>query len=155
MPLEYQPRLMRLGFAVALVLAVSNAAGAQAIYKSVDTQGRVTYSAAPPPQGVTGQVKEMQIQRDPGTAPAPPPSATGSPDAQAIAAQRTNAIKQAQQEVIRATAELEQTKIQGKDDWQAGPNGNKVLSARYTNRVTEAQAKVEAAEQALKRARRP
>ncbi|HYN77302.1 MAG TPA: DUF4124 domain-containing protein [Lamprocystis sp. (in: g-proteobacteria)] len=145
----------RSGLLVALLVAACPGhAGADAIYKSVDADGRVTYSAAPPPQGSTGQVKEMQIQRDPGTESRSPPVEADAPDAKALAAQRANAIKQAQQDLIRATAELEQVKIQGKDDWTLGTNGKKVLSADYTNRVIQAQAKVEAAQQVLKRARR-
>jgi hypothetical protein len=97
----------------------------------------------------------VRIQQGPSEhapqAAGPPRPPAAKPDAEA----RAKVIKEAQRDLIRAQAELEQAKIQGQDDFQTGPKGERVLSAAYTNRVDTAQGKVEAARQQLERARRP
>ena len=138
-----------------LAVIASGPVGADAIYKSVDTEGKVTYSAAPPPPGSARRVEEVRIEQG---ATAPPPQDAGTakpPGPRPDPKQRSPAVQQAQKDLLRAQAEFGQTKIQEKTDWETGPTGEKIPSAAYTARVAAAQAKVEAADQALKRARRP
>lgn len=137
------------GIALVCSLVATGTVYADAIYKSVDAEGNVTYSTTPPTQGKGQRVQELRIQTGPTAPPPETTPATPNPEQQAAA------IRTAQQALIRAKAELEQTKIQGNGDWQPGANGGKVLSAEYTNRVAAAEAQVEAAEQDLQRARQP
>ena len=138
--------------------------GAEAVYKSVDSEGNVTYSGTPPPAGTAGEVEELDIDPDPvtGDPNAGTPNAQGSEPsglerssaAAEARAQRQDAVSAAQQDLIRAKAELEQAKIPGDGDWQWLVRGGRVLSAAYFERVAAAEARVEAAEQALQAARR-
>ena len=136
---------------------------AQAVYKSVDADGRVSYSSTPPPAGSARQVEELRIQPSPAAADtnaadqrlrAPQERRQDSGFEQAAATtRRRGAIATAQQELIRSKAELEQAKIQGDGDWQDLVGGGRGLSGSYFKRVADAEARVEAAEKALQRAR--
>jgi hypothetical protein len=138
--------------------------GAEAVYKSVDSEGNVTYSGTPPPAGTAREVEELAI--DPGPESGSPdagvsnlqalePSGQERANASAQArAQRQGAVSAAQQDLIRAKADLEQAKIPGDGDWQWLARGGRVLSAAYFERVAAAEARVETAEQALQAARR-
>jgi hypothetical protein len=142
--------------------------GAEAVYKSVDSEGNVTYSGTPPPAGTAREVEELAIDPDPEPDPESGNPNTGIPDAQGpepsgqerssaaaeARAQRQDAVSAAQQDLIRAKAELEQAKIPGDGDWQWLVRGGRVLSAAYFERVAAAESRVEAAEQALQAARR-
>ena len=137
---------------------------AQAVYKSVDAEGNVTYSGSLPPAGSAREVEALAIDAD----PAPAESEAASERMQALEqasqqranaaaesrAERQQAISAAQQDLIRAKAELEQSKIQGDGDWQWLARGGRVLSAAYFERVAAAEAQVAAAEKALEAARR-
>ncbi|WP_295392823.1 DUF4124 domain-containing protein [uncultured Thiodictyon sp.] len=138
---------------IVCVLAVAGPVGAEAIFKSVDAEGRVTYSAAPPAGGAR-TVQELQVRTGAPDAPGetktpatPPPETAPTPN--------PDQVRQAQQAVIQATAELEQTKIHGAEDWQVTPGGDRISTPDYERRVAAAQQKVQAAEAALERARRP
>jgi len=134
-----------------------------AVYKSIDAQGRVTYSSQPPPTGSAKQVEEVQIQPGPTSADADAAvqrlraleqaSQNRESEQAAAANERGSAIATAQNELIRAKAELEQAKIQADGDWQYLVRGGRVLSESYFQRVAEAEARVEAAEKSLERAR--
>ncbi|MBS1201560.1 MAG: hypothetical protein H6R22_69 [Chromatiaceae bacterium] len=136
---------------------------ADAVYKSVDAEGRVTYSSAPPPVGSARQVQELRIQPGPAAADTnaadqrlralPEGGQDPGIEQAAAATQRQGVIATAQQELIRAKAELEQAKIQGDGDWQDPVGGGRVLSESYFKGVADAEAGVEAAEKALQRAR--
>ena len=161
------PRPGSRGPIAALVLAGSvtalGAVAADAIYKSVDAQGRVSYSTTAPVPGSAGTVEPMRIRTG---AEAPPPGAVGGlpppgPGASPGAGQGARAgaaalpsPQQAQQALIQAKAALEQAKIHGEDDWQTTPGGQQVSTLEYDQRVTAAQEKVRELEAALERARK-
>ncbi|AUB80705.1 DUF4124 domain-containing protein [Candidatus Thiodictyon syntrophicum] len=142
------------GFIIAaLVLAGAatalGAVAADAIYKSVDAQGRVSYSTTAPVPDSAGTVEAMRIRIG---AEAPPPGGVGQ-GANAGAATLPSP-QQAQQALIQAKAALEQAKIHGEDDWQTTPGGQQVSTLEYDQRVTAAQEKVRELEAALGRARK-
>lgn len=149
-------------YTFALSLLVSPA-GAQ-VYKSVDADGRVTYSSRPPAPDPTTAVEEMTI--------APPP-----PERDRIEAE--NRIKRIEQNTARkqkqlkenkgskqksietATKELDQArlalveaKIKGDSDWQYLRTGGRVLKQSYLDRVARAQRAVKVSEEALRKAHR-
>jgi hypothetical protein len=129
-------------------LSPTKLAAAGPIYKIMDSDGRVSYSASPPPD--SGQrVQEVKIR---GAKDEAPPAAEES--AAVRQAARTRAVAESQQRLIRAKATLEQAKIQSPDDWQVQQGGKRVLSAAYLSRVAAAESDVEAAERALDEARR-
>ena len=149
---------------LSLALTVgSTLAHAQAVYRSVDAEGNVTFSDTPPAADTAREVQ--QITLDPG----PDQDARNAAHdrmrafeqaeqarvnrAEEQAAARKAAVAEAQQAVIRAKAELEQAKIQGDGDWQWIAGGGRVLSAAYFERVAAAEARVEAAEKDLAAAR--
>lgn len=136
---------------------------AQHVYKSVDADGRVTYSATPPSESGTAQVQELELQ--PGPNPQDQQAAHQRMRSNAAAnqqsqdrreaerAKRAAAVSAAQQALIRAQADLEQTKIPGDSDWQHLAKGGRVLSAGYYARLTAAEDRVAKAEEALQAAR--
>jgi hypothetical protein len=142
------PLLLGLGLGLGLALGLAPTAGAGSVYKAVDAEGRVTYSAKPP--AADGQhVEQIKVPGGPDDALAEP-----DPGGQARQQARAKAISAAQQQVIRAKAALEQAKIQSPEDWQTQPGSGRVLSAAYFNRVTAAEGEVETAERALEEARK-
>ncbi len=155
---------LRAAACIALWGAFPVCAPADAIFKSVDAEGRVTYSSTPPAAGSAKRVEEMQIAPTPPSAGgASPAQRARTPDSgaeerqrlrEAAAKERSERIAAAQQDLIRAKAELEQAKIQGDGDWQYLVRGGRVLSESYFQRITAAEARVQAAEKALQGARR-
>ena len=150
--LSSAPRPRSRGPVAALILAGAATAlgvvAADAIYKSVDAQGRVSYSTTAPVPGSAGTVEALRIRT--GTE-APPVGVVQGADAGPAA---LPSPQQAQQALIQAKAALEQAKIHGEDDWQTTPGGQQVSTLEYDQRVTAAQEKVRELEAALERARK-
>ena len=142
------PPAALVALALTVLMGLSQLAAAGAVYKIMDSNGRVTYSASPPPDG--GQsVQELKIQGAKEEA-MPAPEESGAVRQE----NRARELAQAQQQLIRAKATLEQAKIQGPDDWQVQQGGKRVLSATYMSRVAAAESEVETAERALEEVRR-
>jgi len=149
--------------AIALLAISTGPARAQHVYKSVDADGNVTYSEIPPGEGSAREVQEIDLL--PGPSPEDQQAAhqrlrSHSAASQALSQQRkaddkarAAAVSAAQQELIRARAQLEQAKIPGDGDWQHLAKGGRVLKPSYYERLTAAQDKVAAAEKALDAAR--
>jgi hypothetical protein len=157
------PHLTRSLTAVALVCLSQGATSAEPIYRSIDANGNVTYSSSPPPDSGAERVEQvpiapgpsaaqqrsaeqraLEIERDSSSQAAPAPRARGP----------VAGVAQAEQDLARARANLEQARVQRDDDWQWLASGGRVLSERYFNRVSAAEAEVQAAEDALRQARR-
>ncbi len=146
-----------------LPLLVLPTAGAQTVYKSIDDQGEVTYSSTPPPPGDAQVVERVPI------APPPPESevqaaeqrmreleiesARSDRERAESKAQQSQSVAAAEAELAKARAELEDAKIQGDDDWQYLAAGGRVLKQSYLDRVEQAEKRVQAAEDALRKAR--
>jgi hypothetical protein len=142
---------------------VAFSVSAQTVYKSVDSQGRVTYSSSPPPEAATEMVEAVPL------APGPTPeqqqeAAKRARDLEAITraedAQRqaqtkkgTTAATEARQELRDAQIALQEARIQGDDDWQYLAAGGRVLKQSYLDRVDAAEKRVKQAEKALRSAR--
>jgi hypothetical protein len=128
------------------------------VFRSVDAEGNVTFSATPPAPGTARQVDEVPLLPGP------------TPEAQEAADQRVRALMEeterrrqarsaaqpsdeeraaAEQELEQALADLEEARIQRDDDWQQIANGGRFLSPRYFERVEQAEQRVEAARRAL------
>ena len=73
-----RPRSTAILFAV-LWCAAAPDLGAEAVYKSVDSEGNVTYSGTPPPAGTAREVEELAIDPDPSLTPNPAIPIPGSP----------------------------------------------------------------------------
>jgi len=149
--------------AISLIASGTNAE--QQVYKSIDAEGKVTYSSTPPTGGTASVVEQIPI--------APPPS-----EAQLLEAeqrmreleqktegreqQRTDkkerkeaAIVAAKKDLEAARNDLEQARIKTVDDWQTLATGGRVVKQSYFDRVERAEQRVKAAENALKKAARP
>jgi hypothetical protein len=147
---------------ILLPLIILPTAGAETVYKSVDEQGNVTYSSTPPPGGAE-VVEQVPI------APPPPQSevqaaeermrqleiesARSDRERRESKEQQTQSVAAAEAELTKARAELEDAKIQGDDDWQYLAAGGRVLKQSYLDRVERAEKRVQAAEDALRKAR--
>lgn len=149
--------------ALTLLLTPCTSTLAEEVFKSVDAEGRVTYSATPPDDGSATVVEELQLK--------PAPSREDRNAArqryrdqsaanQQSTQQRTNrreqrdkAVAAAQQQLIKAQANLEQAKIPGNDDYQRLITGARVLNESYRNRVAEAEKQVAEAQAAVDAAR--
>jgi len=144
--------------------------GAATIYKSVDGDGRVSYSTELPAHGSSRSVEAMRIRTGPEgeaspgaglNAQVPPPGPAARPGATqgagrgATQGAAQGQVKQAQQDLIQAKAELEQAKIHGPEDWQADAGDTQVSTPQYEQRVAAARERVRDLEAALERARRP
>jgi chaperonin cofactor prefoldin len=138
-------------------------ATAEAVYKSVDAQGRVTYSSTPPPDAPGEMVEEVSIE--------PGPTEQQQQEAmerakklqevtqradeqrQEQAAEAAQARSDAEQELKDAEAALEEARIRHPDDWQFLAGGGRVLKPSYRERVEAAEKKVEEAQKAVRSAR--
>jgi hypothetical protein len=130
-----------------LLLGPGQLANAASVYKTVDPDGRVTYSSRPPPD----EGKRVEQIRIHGSAPDLPAEPQESESARQQS--RASAVAAAQRELFLTMAALEQAKIQSAEDWQEQTPGKRVLSAAYFKRVTAAAAEVESAQRALDQAR--
>ncbi|MGH8610625.1 MAG: DUF4124 domain-containing protein [Gammaproteobacteria bacterium] len=136
-----------------LLLACCSVACSEPIYRSVDSEGRVTFSSKPPVGA--RQVEEMQIQ--------PGPTAT---QIEATKARAMRTIEQAQKrespteerrqaktaasEKLRDTqTALEKAKVIQPQDWQSLAGGGRHLKQSYFDRVKAYEATVEKATKEL------
>jgi hypothetical protein len=143
---------------LAVLLAGTHALAQETVFRSVDADGNVTFSATPPPPGAARQVEEVQILPGP------------TPEAQEAADQRVRALVEeterrrqaraeaqapdeeraaAERELQQALADLEEARVQRDDDWQQIANGGRFLAPRYFERVEQAEQRVEEARRAL------
>jgi hypothetical protein len=154
----------RLGGACGLLLALSagGLAAEDQVYKSIDADGNVTYSPTPPPVDA-GVVEEVRL--------APPPTEAQRQAAErrvreieqtvaeserqraATEEERRARIEAAEQELAEARAAAEVARVKTVDDWQTIVTGGRVLKQSYLDRVAAAEARVEAAESALQKAK--
>lgn len=149
--------------AAAALVCLSQASSAETIYRSIDANGNVTYSSSPPPGSSAERIEQVPI------APGPSPAQQRNAEQRALEIERearsqaapapqarepAAAVAEAEQNLARARASLEQAKVKRDDDWQWLASGGRVLSERYFNRVSAAEAEVQAAEDALRQARR-
>ncbi|MEI6412892.1 MAG: DUF4124 domain-containing protein [Pseudomonadota bacterium] len=144
-----------LGFWLVAAMTVS----ADSIYRSVDAEGRVTFSTLPPATGAQ-QVEELNVQ-------APTPTTTPDPTGQTVMSQlvdeadrlraerlareqaRTARIDGAQHDLMQAYNQLDQAKVQQNYDWQGIAGGGRRLSEAYFSRIQTAENQVRAAQEAL------
>jgi hypothetical protein len=148
---------------LAVPLLCLSTAGAETVYKSIDAQGNVTYSASPPSPRSGEIVETVPI--------APPPSeeqqkaaeervrqleiesARGDREREKLEKEQTESLSAAEKELQEARAALRDAKIQGDDDWQYLAAGGRVLKQSYLDRVAKAEQRVREAEEAMRRAR--
>lgn len=103
---------------VALAWLVAGPAAAQALYKWIDTEGRVQYSDKPP-KGFKGEVTRIETETDRVTLPAaatppvtPAPPATAQEKAKAAAAESIAAKRRATREVLGARLKEARAKVE-------------------------------------------
>jgi hypothetical protein len=148
----------------ALSLCFAGTTGAQTVYKSVDEQGRVTYSSSPPPAAAEDMVEKVEI--------APGPTQQQKRDAVQRARELQSSNRNAEQqrreqlerrsqsafaadrELREARIALEEARIQSDDDWQYLAAGGRVLKQSYLDRVNAAERRLQQAEKAASDARR-
>ena len=131
---------------------------ADPVYKSIDANGKVTYSSSPPPAQRGQQIEEVKL------APGPSQKEVEAADKRVQEIERADfernkQLKQEQEkrnkdkeaadsELRRAQQDLEQAKIQRDSDWQFLQQGGRVLRQRYFDRVEAAEARVRKAREA-------
>jgi TolA-binding protein len=152
----------QLTFATVSLLAAC-AATAQSVYKSVDAQGRVTYSSSPPSTAAGETVEKVRIAPGPTerqqreAARRANDLEAGMRDAerqkQEQTAKRSQATSDAERELRKARIALEEAQIKGDDDWQYLATGGRVLKQSYLDRVDAAERRVQKAEKSLRSAR--
>ena len=146
-----------------ITLVCACTAAAETVYKSVDADGKVTYSESPPPDAAPLMVEEVPI------APGPTDEQQNAADErikelesetksaeqerEARAAESAEATSKAEEELRNAEIALQEAQIQGDDDWQYLAAGGRVLKQSYLDRVAEAERRVQQAEKALRNAR--
>jgi hypothetical protein len=143
-------------FALALMLMAVVAQG-QTVYRSVDDQGRVTYSSEPP-EGARAS-KEIRIEPGPSEAQRQEAldrqrrlleqSAEAGAEREQSRAQRAAEIQQAEEELRAAREALEQARVKRERDWQGRAGGGHRLKESYFERVRAAEQAVDAAEKRL------
>ncbi len=137
---------------------------ATTVYEHVDAQGNVTFSSEPMKAGPGEKLETIKIQ--PSVSEAERAAAEerlrelqraaaslGEPEVGAGAGE-TDSVDQAQEDLRRAREALEEAKEKTVDDWQYLVRGGRVLKQSYLDRVEAAEQKVEAAQEALRQARR-
>ena len=134
-------------------------AAAETVFRHVDEQGNVSFSATPPPPGTALEVEAIEI------APGP------TPEQREAAEQRARDLMEeterrrleraqpraampaeraaAEQELQQALTELDEARVQRDDDWQHVKGRGRFLAPRYFERVEKAEQRVEAARRAL------
>lgn len=140
------------------LLAAAPAAAQQTVFRSVDAQGNVTFSATPPPSGAVQDVEEVEIR------PGPTPEAQEAADQrlrtlideterrrqERAEAQTPNPERLAAEQALQqALQDLEEARVQRDEDWQQISGGGRFLAPRYFERVEQAEQRVEAARRAL------
>ena len=147
---------------LAAVLGAAPPIMAETVYKSVDADGRVTYSSEPPEKAVESKAvtlppgpseaerkdaikreKELQKAAD---------RITG--ERAAAGSGRTKAVTDAQKELDEAQQRLEEAKVMHDSDWQGKAGGGRRLKESYFERVERAEERVRQAEDESAKARR-
>jgi hypothetical protein len=144
-----------------LSLAWPGLGQAQAIYKSVDAQGNVTYSSRPPPAaaGVEPVTVQENANREANLKAERIRQETASRAAEnqkkraADQAQKEAAISEAKKRVRDAQDKLDTARRRGDDDWQTIARGGRVEGDSYRTRVTQAERQLHEAERGLKDAK--
>jgi hypothetical protein len=146
----------------AAVLCAPTPASAETIYKSIDAQGNVTYSSAPADGAVSAEtlaVSEEPTEQEQAQARAvnneiEQQAKELSRDVDAKRAARGDSRGAAELRLEEAKAELERVSVVNDDDWQNLAQGGRHLKQSYLERVRNAEAAVQEAEEALARVRR-
>jgi len=136
-----------------LLLTCCSLACSEPIYKSVDSEGRVSFSSKPP--AGARQVEQIQIQPGPTAAQIEATKARakrtieqaqerGSP-----AEEKRQAKMAASEKVRDAQTALEKAKVIQPEDWQHLAGGGRHLKQSYFDRVKHYEAAVEKATKAL------
>jgi TolA-binding protein len=143
-----------------ITLLAACTAMAQTVYKSVDAQGRVTYSSSPPPAAADEMVEKVRIapgpteqqQQEAARRVEKLEEATRSAEQQRQeqTARRTQARSEAQRELRKAQIALEEARIKGDGDWQTLATGGRVLKQSYLDRVDNAERRVRQAQDAAR-----
>ena len=137
--------------------------GAQTVYKWVDANGKVSYSAAPPPDATAAQ--PIAIQSGPGPerrAQAEARLRRMQEESQSLEASRREAqearqaaVDERERTLMEAKRDLAEARVQQPEDWQTiADGGGRFLTEAYFERVRAAEEVVKDAEEALARARR-
>jgi hypothetical protein len=153
---------------ISLVACLSSALSASAadviykIYKSVDAQGNITYSATPPDSAV--RTSEIPVEAGPSEADRREAeqrerqleraATRAKTDLDVGRARRVSRVTAAEQELELARSRLEEARTQHDTDWQGLVQGGRHLKAEYFARVEAAEEAVRQAEEALTKARR-
>jgi hypothetical protein len=148
---------------VAMVgLVLAGTALSQGVYKSVDAQGRVTYSAKPPTDVRADRVERVPIA--PGPTEHQRQAAEKRSKALRAATQKVEKVRGerdvkasrdaavAKRELKKAEAALQEAKLKGDDDWQYLSTGGRVLKQDYLDRVKEAEQAVQQARRSVREA---
>jgi predicted nucleic acid-binding Zn ribbon protein len=145
-------------------LAIPGLLPAEQVYKSIDAQGNVTYSSTPPSDADIQRIETLEVP----AGPTPEEQAAAEARARELEAQasqreaeltqptrqRASSVAQAEQALQEARQALaEAQERESPEDWQTLASGGRVPSAAYLQRVQEAQEQVQAAEEALRKAR--
>jgi hypothetical protein len=132
------------------------------IYKSVDGQGRVTYSTAPPQDAVASESVDVapgpsdSEQREAQQRVREMEAAAGRLNADAARRQAATvkARQQAQERVGKAEAELQEAMAIKDSDWLPKAGGGRRLNPAYEQRVEEARQRLQSAQKGLSEAQR-
>ena len=143
-------------------LGAPSLALAEEIYKSVDADGNVTYSAVPPEEAVDTQTvsvpdapSEVQqqeaVQRE--------KQLQGAADSlarerSARDRQRGEMVQDVEKVRDQAKAQLEQAQVKQDSDWQGLAGGGRRLNESYFERVQNAEENLRQAEEAVSKTRR-
>lgn len=146
------------------LLASPGPGSAQAIYKSVDSQGNVTYSTTPPPTAVG--VEPVTVERDAQVqARSQAQPVRQQPEGQDAAAQKKRAeqkqragqqaaaVAEAEKRLSAARDGLASAKRQWDEDRRTSDRDSPVDNKAYRDRVKEEQRKVMEAEHAIEAAK--
>ena len=147
---------------IAAALGLGTISAAETIYKSVDAEGRVTYSSEPPAQAVESQPvtlpkapseaehqeaimreKELQKAADKVTS-----------ERAAVGSAKKSAVADADTAVDQAQRRLEKAKEMRDSDWQGKAGGGRRLKESYFERVDKAEEKLRQAEEEAAKTRR-
>ena len=147
---------MRRIFALAALLALAFEAGAVVLYKSIDANGRVTYSDQPPAGNGARVVVPIDVDYPPVAAPWRPPVAmSGGEEVEQIIRRRPassddSRVRAAQARLDHARAALESAQNNSApEDWIYLGNRHRAPRPDYLARLESLQADVNAAEQQL------
>ncbi|MGH8659073.1 MAG: DUF4124 domain-containing protein [Gammaproteobacteria bacterium] len=140
-----------------LLLACCSLACSETIYKSVDSEGRVSFSSKPP--AGARQVEEIQIQPGPTAAQIEATKARANrtveqaQKSESPAEKRRQAKMAAREKLRDAQAALEKAKAIQPEDWQSLAGGGRHLKQSYFDRIKEHESAVDKVTKALRAVR--